>query len=177
MLSLFVKSGKKIVGKISEIIHCSYSLYFKRPFSFSCQIQEKLSSRQCYQFSRLPKQSPTNWMPSATEMYFLIVLAASNSRPGCQMVWFLLDKCETESAPSLSPGCRWWAGHLRRSLASRSIIPIFAFIFTEPPLCVRESSSKFPPFRRTSVILDWGPTLTQYDLIVTHGTCNDLVPK
>ena len=42
--------------------------------------------RQCYQFSRLPKQSPTNWMPSATEMYFLIVLGASNSRPRCQMV-------------------------------------------------------------------------------------------
>ena len=95
--------------------------------------------RQCYQFSRLPKRSTSNWLPSATEMCFLIVLGASNSRPRCQMVCFLLDKCETESAPGLSPGCRWWAGHLWRSLASRSIIPISAFIFTEPPLCVCES--------------------------------------
>ena len=30
--------------------------------------------RQCHQFSRLPKQSTSNWLPSATEMYFLIVL-------------------------------------------------------------------------------------------------------
>ena len=92
---------------------------------------------------------------------------ASNSRLRCQMVWFLLDKCERESAPGLSPGCGWCAGHLWRSLASREHHPnLCLYLHRASSVCVWESSSKFPSFRRTSVILDWGPTLTQYDLIL-----------
>lgn len=70
-----------------------------------------------------------------------------------------------ETLPPASPGSRHFAVSLWCSLASRSITPMSAFVFTCPcvHVCLRMS-----PFST-----GLGPTLLQYALTVKNYICND----
>lgn len=57
-------------------------------------------------------------------------------------------------------------GHFGIFLVCRSITSISAFIFTQHFFCLF-SAPKFPLFISTPFILNQGPTLFQYDLILT----------
>ena len=62
--------------------------------------------------------------------------------------------------------------------AALVVVWLVAKFFQSSPdvlLCV--CVSKFPLFIRTLVLLAWGPTVLQYDLIFPHYICNDPVSK
>lgn len=58
--------------------------------------------------------------------------------------------------------------------ASSPVIPISAVIVTCCSPCLRPNC---PLPLRTPATLGWGPTLIQYDLILTHYICKDLFPN
>lgn len=86
------------------------------------------------------------------------------------------ESWERKEAPRLSPSLQGFA-NLCLSLASAFITPVLrlhlhmAFL----PMCM--SVSKLPLLTRTPVILDSGPTLLQYDLIITNDICMILFPN
>ena len=84
---------------------------------------------------------------------------------------------EGELAACLLPSFWWFVGHLWCPAAFRSMSLTSALGFMWRSPCVPSSVSRFPFFIRTLVILDEGPTLFQYDLILTNYLCNDPISK
>lgn len=107
----------------------------------------------------------TEWLQQQT---FIVSQSWRREAQGQGVVWtglVLSEGCQEESIPCLFPTFEWFAGHLWPSWAGRNIALISAFIFMP--------AFESPPFIRTSVILDQGPTLLQYDFILTNYICSN----
>ena len=68
--------------------------------------------------------------------------------------------------------CPWW------SLAHRCIAPISPYVFPRcGPLAAMCMSVSLPPLLIRIAVITSGPTLSQYDLILTNYICKDPISK